>query len=114
MTHPMKAEEVIARAVCCPRGCRLSPNQSGECIAYQCGEAAGAALTALKAAGMAVVPVEAIKPFRDLAKLREFSAAFADDSFTINLGLMNGNVTQSIIRDRLKVGHLRALTAAEE
>ena len=54
----------------------------------------------------------ALKPFAAIADDREFQPHVADDTFPVNLGLMNGNVTQSVIRDKLKVRDFWAARAA--
>lgn len=55
---------------------------------------------------------EALKPFAELSECRELSPAFADDNFPLHIGLMNGNVTQGVIRGALTVGDVRRAAAA--
>lgn len=55
---------------------------------------------------------EALRPFAKLADLPALQPDVADDHMPLNVGLMNGNVTQTVIRDQLRVSDLRAARAA--
>lgn len=50
---------------------------------------------------------EALRPFAELANERELGDAYADDYMPLHVGLMNGNVTQSVIRGKLRVADVR-------
>lgn len=57
---------------------------------------------------------EALKPFAVLAEQEELREVFADDCFPLSIGVMNGNVTQSVIRHKLTVRDVRRARAALE
>lgn len=50
---------------------------------------------------------DALEPFATVAMGYEFQKQYADDQFPVNLGIMNGNVTQSVVRDKLKIEDFR-------
>lgn len=54
----------------------------------------------------------ALEPFAQVASLDELRPSVADDYFPVHLGLMNGNVTQTVIRDKLDVSHFRRAAEA--
>lgn len=55
---------------------------------------------------------EALQPFAKLADEPELAERFADDYMPLNVGLMNGNVTQSVIRNKITVADVRRARAA--
>lgn len=55
---------------------------------------------------------EALKPFAALADQEELGERLADDYFPLNIGIMNGNITQSVIRHKLTVRDVRRARAA--
>ena len=67
-------------------------------------------LTRLQQANAALV--EALKPFAAIAKHDHLGNLVADDGMRLALGLMNGNVTQSVIHDGLKVEDFRRAESA--
>lgn len=51
--------------------------------------------------------IEALEPFAKLDDVRELGGLVAGNEMPLHLGVMNGNVTQSVIRGWLRVGDIR-------
>lgn len=52
-----------------------------------------------------------VERFAKLANHDDLRPVFVDDTFPLNIGVMNGNVVQSVIRGALTVGDIRGLAA---